>query len=55
MPEGWERWSSWFEAAAASTGFVPPPDGPPPPLTARAADLVEQCRPAYEAMAAHCL
>lgn len=53
MPEGWERWGRWFEAAAASTGFAPPPDGPPPPLAGRAAELVEQCRPAYEAMAAH--
>jgi hypothetical protein len=53
MPAGWERWGSWFEGAAASTGFVPPPAGPPPPLTGRAAELVERCRPAYEAMAAH--
>jgi hypothetical protein len=52
MPEGWERWSTWFEAAAASTGFTPPPDGPHPPLAGRAAELVEQCRPAYDAMAA---
>jgi hypothetical protein len=53
MPEGWTRWSSWFEAAAASTGFAPPPDGPPPLLAGRAAELVERCRPAYEAMAGH--
>jgi hypothetical protein len=53
MPDDWERWSTWFEGAAASTGFAPPRGGPPPPLDGLAADLVEQCRPAYEAMAAH--
>lgn len=53
MPGGWERWSGWFEAAAASTGFAPPTDGPPPRLVGRAAELAERCRPAYEEMAAH--
>lgn len=53
MPEDWARWGTWFATTAASRGFAPPPDGPPPPLGARAAELVEQCRPAYEAMAAH--
>jgi Sulfotransferase domain len=53
MPADWGRWGSWFEAAAASTGFAPPSDAPPPPLTGRAADLVERCRPAYDAMVGH--
>lgn len=53
MPADWGRWGSWFEAAAASTGFAPPSDAPPAPLTARAADLVERCRPAYDAMVGH--
>lgn len=53
MPEGWERWRSWFATAAGSTGFAPPPDGPPPLLEGRGAELVARCRPAYEAMAAH--
>jgi hypothetical protein len=49
-PPGWERWSDWFDAAAASTGFAPPPAGPPPQATGRAAELIEACRPAYEAL-----
>lgn len=49
-PPGWERWSEWFDAAAASTGFAPPPTGPPPKATGRAAELIDACRPVYDVL-----
>ena len=55
QPAGWERWSDWFETAAQSTGFLPPDKNPPPPVRGRAAEVVEQCRPAYEELRRHAL
>ena len=54
MQPQWERWRDWYAGVARSTGFVPPEDGPPPRASERRiADLVDRCRPHYEALAVH--
>ena len=42
----------WYDAVAASEGFGPP-DGPPRGLDDAAQQVADQCRPAYEQLAAH--
>jgi len=43
----------WYKSVETSQGFAKP--GPPRPLPARLASLAEECRPYYEALAAHAL
>ena len=46
-------WAShWYDAVTASEGFGPP-DGPAQALDAEAQRVADQCRPAYEQLAAH--
>lgn len=50
MPEGWERWDAWFQAAAASTGFVPADDSASPAVSPQIATRIERCRTDYEVL-----
>jgi hypothetical protein len=56
MQPEWQLWRSWYENAAASTGFAPPePPRPPQALPARVATLLDDALAAVEPLRDHAI